>query len=190
MWPFLPRMYNHPEQRIYIVFFVLQFDKMGLHTIRTPETVEKYIDLLIKEGKGRSFSDTMNRIVIERMMNDRKNGKTSQLTYAIHDKRKKDGPGLMEIPVNEVVEIIDTVPENPAADIIESESVKKKSIAPAEVPPKAETGGPFIPPADAAIKTTSPFKSSKTKYPGTQEQYAEALRKGEIIPGMFEPPEA
>lgn len=155
---------------------------MGLHTIRVPENLEKYVELLITETNAGSFTNAVNLTLLERMASDKKRGTIAPFEYRIDDGRKKSEIKLDRIPMNaHKIEL----PEAPQGDL------SKEENAPLEDAP--HTGGPLTPSADAGINATSepsPFGGlKKPTYPGTKAQYEEALRKGKIIGGMFEAPE-
>ena len=159
---------------------------MGAHTTRLPENLEKYIEIIISRGYATSYGNALNLIVTERMMRDKERGDVSPFEYRLIDSRKK--------------------PEPPIFSEIRTENVKGEG---AQVPPA--TRGPD-PHADAGLslpkrEPTERMESAKILedkvvpvsefgpmdkpvFPGTLEQYNEALRTGSITKNMFRPPEA
>lgn len=159
---------------------------MGLHTIRVPENLEKYVELLIAETNAGSFTNAINLTLLERMASDKKRGKIAPFEYRIDDGRKKSEIKLDRIPMNaHKIELS----EPPQEDLPQ----EPPSTDNAPLRDALHTRGPD-PDRSAEINTTSeasPFSGlKKPPYPGTRAEYEEALRKGKIINGMFEPPEA
>ena len=154
---------------------------MGAHTTRLPENLEKYIEIIIARGYASSFGNALNLIVAERMMRDKERGDVSPFEYRLIDSRRK--------------------PEPPIFSEILTDNVKGER---AQVPPA--TRGPD-PHAAAGLSLPGEGKASeiltegapsgadfgpmdKPTFPGTLEQYNEALRTGSITKNMFRPPEA
>lgn len=163
-------------------------DKMTVHTVRLPDNLEKYVRMLIDNGYADNPANAIKLIILDRMMADKKKRELSPFSYQIEDRRRSPPPdntvSLREISM-------DNVMRSPGRDLPKISPEKHRS---AEVPPGI--GAPLTPSADAGNKatyesSTSNFgKISKPPYPGTRREYEEALRKGTIIAGMFEPPEA
>lgn len=152
-------------------------DKMSIYSARLPENLEKYVKILISKGYARNPSNAINLIILERMLNDKEKGEISPFSHIIEDGRRS--PPRDDILLSEI-----------STDNISAVKKEEKTNAPLRDAPHIE--GPLNP--STGIKTTSepsPFGAPrKTVYPGTRAEYEEALRRGKIINGMFEPPEA
>ena len=153
-------------------------DKMSIYSARLPENLEKYVKILISKGYARNPSNAINLIILERMLNDKEKGEISPFSHIIEDGRRS--PPRDDILLSEI-----------STDNISA--VKKEDEPNAPLGDASHTRGPD-PDRSAEIKTSSgrsPFKTPvKPTYPGTRAQYLEDLRKGLIIEGMFNPPEA
>lgn len=167
---------------------------MGAHTARLPDNLEKYVKMLISNGYAQNYGNAINLIVLERMMHDKERGTLSPFEYMLKDYRRSNETHISELETDNVTQFIPrSTPRNPLKkEKTSAEIVPKSNNAPLGDAP--HTGDPLTPSADAGISTTSepsPFGAPrKTPYPGTRAEYEEALRRGKIINGMFEPPEA
>lgn len=157
---------------------------MGAHTTRLPKNLENYIKMLISKGYAKNFGNALNLIVLERMAHDKEKGEISPFEYTLIDGRETSKIEISDLDMDNVRKI----------KVEDPPRISPENHRSAEDPPGI--GAPLTPSADAGNNPTykssaSNFgKSSKPPYPGTRREYEEALRKGTIIAGMFEPPEA
>lgn len=166
---------------------------MGAHTTRLPENLERYVKMLISNGYAQNYANAINLIILERMMHDKERGTLSPFEYVLKDCRRSTESKISELETDNVTKIKprSTPESSPEKEESSAEIVPKSDNAPLR--DALHTRGPD-PDRSAGINTTSeasPFSGlKKPPYPGTRTEYEEALRRGKIINGMFEPPEA
>ena len=146
---------------------------MGIRTARLPENLEEYLKILITKGYASNYGNAINLIILERMMTDKEKGTVTPFRYKLKDARRTGTKDISEIGTENIENPI-TFPlgEPPAiagpCPAREIETTSKRS----EEKPASYFG-----------------EINKPAFPGSMEEYREALRLRAITENQFRPPE-
>ena len=151
---------------------------MGVYTTRTPENLDAYLKMLIREGHASTYGNAINLIILERMMADKKRGEIAPFKYRLIDHRKNPpGPPIADIKTDNIEEPA-TFPLGEAPPIAGPEPATRDSLPAPEI---VEIKASEI----VTDKTEYNLpKASKPVYPGTKAQWEK-----EPLKNLFEPPE-
>ena len=150
---------------------------MGVYTTRTPENLDAYLKMLIREGHASSYANAINLIILERLMTDKKKGEITPFKYRLKDARMSPGPGLSEIGTENIEEPA-TFPLGEAPPIAGPEPATRDSLPAPEIVERK---------ASEIMTDRTEYdlpKTSKPVYPGTKAQWEK-----EPLKDQFEPPE-
>jgi len=146
---------------------------MGIRTARLPENLEEYLRILITKGYASNYGNAINLIVLERMMTDKEKGTVTPFRYKLKDARRTGTKDISEIG---------------------TENIEEPTTFPLGEPPATRGPDPHrfagMDPTSEEIGNKSYFGAmTKPPFPGSMEEYNEALRVGSIRKDQFNPPE-
>ena len=158
---------------------------MGVRTARLPENLEEYLKILIQKGYASSYGNAINLIILDRMMSDKEKRTVTPFKYRLKDARRIEAKDISDIETENI--------EEPAAfPLGEAPPIAGPSPAPSGGLSLSSESENKVSSVRSEKKPGDVYRfgiSDKPVFPGTKEQYEEALRLRTISKDAFRPPE-